>query len=143
MFKPFACSFALAVVFLAPPAEAQEKTSKSVPERQPDRWRACAVTEGSETRLMVEGIYGQGGPGVVAMVTPAKPQGINAKMLILDVKVGILPGVWPAILTPIPANYTKSPYAARSYESVQIRYPDGTSIMIDKVIETRLGPTIK
>ena len=48
-----------------------------------DHWRAWAVTKGEHTKLVVEGIYRQGGPGVVAIVQEAVPQGINPKILML------------------------------------------------------------
>lgn len=124
-------------------ALAQDPPIDKVPNRPADRWRAWAVTEGENTRLVVEGVYSNGGPGVVAVVTPATPQGINPKILILDVKVGTLPGVWPAILTPIPASYVAKDYKAGTYNSIHIRYPNGTSVMIDKIIDTGAGPKLK
>jgi len=117
---------------------AQEPAAKA--ERPKDRWRAWAVTEGAETKLVVEGIYSEGGPGLVAVVTPAAPQGINPKILILDVKTKSLPGIWTLQLIPIPAHHTKAPYAKGTYDSIHLRYPDGSSIMIKNIVDAGAGP---
>jgi hypothetical protein len=101
-----------------------------------DRWRAWAVTEGEHTKLVVEGIYAQGGPGVVVLVKPAVPQGFNPKILILDVKPVTLPGVWPAVLQPVPAHFTLSPYKKDQYTSIHLRYPGGQGSIMLKIIDT-------
>ncbi len=118
---------------------AQEPQAKD--ERPKDRWRAWAVTEGAETKLVVEGIYSEGGPGLVAVVTSAVPQGINPKILILDVKTKALPGIWTQQLLPIPAQYVKAPYTKGTYDSIHLRYPDGSSIMVKTIVDTGAGPT--
>jgi hypothetical protein len=106
-----------------------------------DKWRAWAVTEGEQTQLVVDGIYSHGGPGLVVIVKDAVPQGINPKILLLDLKTATLPGVWPAVLQPVPAYYTKAPYKKDQYESVQIRYPDGTTVVsINKIIDAGKWP---
>lgn len=105
-----------------------------------DRWRAWAVTEGAHTKLVVEGVYAKGGPGVVVLVAPAVPQGINAKILILDVKTAMLPGVWPAVLLPVPACYTVTPYKKGQYTSVHLRYTDGSGAVMEKIIDAGKGP---
>ena len=74
-----------------------------------DKWRAWAVTEKPQTRLVVEGIYSQGGPGLVVSVREAAPQGINARVLLLDVQTATLPGVWPLVLQPVTGHYTRTP----------------------------------
>lgn len=108
--------------------------------RPKDRWRAWAVTEGPETRFVVEGVYSEGGLGVVAVVTPAAPQGINPKILILDVKTKSLPGFFAQLLIPIPAQYTKAPYTSGTYDSIHLRYPDDSSILISNIIDAGAGP---
>ena len=105
-----------------------------------DKWRAWAVTEGPDTKLVVEGMYGNGGPGTVVIVEPSAPQGINPKVLMLDVKVGSLPGVWPAIAYPVPAHYTVSPYKAGTYTTIHVKYPDGNAVMIKTITDTGKGP---
>ncbi len=105
-----------------------------------DRWRAWAVTKGQHAKLVVEGIYSQGGPGLVAIVQEAVPQGINPKILMLKVQIAKLPGVWPAVLQPIPAQYAKTPYRKGQYTSIHLLYPNGESIMIDEITDTGTGP---
>ncbi len=109
-------------------------------EDRPDQWRAWAFTEGKETKLVVEGIYRQGGPGTVVLVREATPQGINPKILILEAKTATLPGVWPAILLPVPAHYVKTGYQKDTYESIEIRYSNKTTIRIPRIIDTGSGP---
>ncbi|MFH5806935.1 hypothetical protein, partial [Alienimonas sp. DA493] len=104
-----------------------------------DMWRAWAVTKGQRTRLRVEGIYSQGGPGTVALLRPAVPQGTNPKILLLKLSTASLPGVWPAVLTPIPACYTKGGYQGE-YDSVQVVYPDGSSRTIEQITDAGTGP---
>lgn len=110
-------------------------------DRPQDRWRAWAITAGKETKLIVEGIVSEGGPGIVATVKPAEPQGINPKVLILKVTKASLPGFWPALLTPIPASYAQSPYKEGQYTSVDIHYEDGSSIVIRTITDSGTGPT--
>jgi hypothetical protein len=114
-------------------AAAQDKGSD-------DRWRAWAVTAGDQTRLVVEGIYGEGGPGLVVIVKDAVPQGINPKILLLELKTATLPGVWPAVILPVPACYTKAPYKKDQYQSVQVRYPNGSMVGIETIIDAGQGP---
>lgn len=104
-----------------------------------DKWRAWTITKGQNTKLVVEGIYKQGGPGLVVLVKEAVPQGINPKILILDVKTATLPGFWPGVSQPVPAAYIKTPYVNR-YDTVHLRYPDGNSIVVDKIIDAGTGP---
>ena len=105
-----------------------------------DMWRAWATTEGTETKLVVEGIYAQGGLGLVAMLKPAVPQGINPKILLLELSLATLPGVWPAVLMPIPACYVQAPYKKGQYESVQVRYLDGHVEGIKEITDAGDGP---
>lgn len=105
-----------------------------------DVWRAWATTSGKEARLVVEGIVANGGPGKVALVAPAVPQGVNRKILLLELKFATLPGIWPAVVTPIPAHYVQAPYKKETYDSVQVRYPDGTVISIKKIVDAGGGP---
>lgn len=105
-----------------------------------DTWRAWAVTEGDQTRLVVEGIYSQGGPGLVVLINDAVSQGINPKILLLDLKSAALPGVWPRVVQPVPAYYSKAPYMKGTYESVQVRYPGGSVVSIAKITDAGKGP---
>ncbi len=114
-------------------ADAEEKKTS-------DRWRAWAVTEGDHTKLVVEGIYSQGGPGLVVTVAAAVPQGINPKILLLDLKTTTLPGIWPAVLQPVPAYYVKTPYTKGTYTAVHLRYPDGAVVMLETITDAGKGP---
>jgi|GEM_PF-5702697 len=105
-----------------------------------DMWRAWAVTEGSHTKIVVEGIYGMGGPGRVAVVSYAVPQGINPDILLLKLTVSTLPGAWAQVLCPIPAVYVKSPYKKNEYQGVEILYPDGSLASVDVIVDTDAGP---
>jgi|APCry1669189070_1035195.scaffolds.fasta_scaffold03819_1 hypothetical protein len=105
-----------------------------------DQWRAWAITGGPHTKLVVEGIFSHGGPGVVVLLNEAVPQGVNKKILLLEVKLHALPGVWPKIIQPVPASYVKSPYHANQYDGVQIRYPGNTIVSVDAVVDTGNGP---
>jgi hypothetical protein len=112
---------ALTLAAAAGVAAAAAGEAAAQPNRPADRWRAWAVTRGDATKLVVEGIFSAGGPGTVALVTPAVPQGVNRKVLMLELKRATLPGIWPAILTPIPAHFTLAPYKNGQHESVEVR----------------------
>jgi hypothetical protein len=104
-----------------------------------DMWRAWATTEGLLTKLVVEGIYCDGGLGKVALLSPANPQGINPKILILVLKLATLPGVWPTKVIPIPARYVRLPYKGQ-YDSIEVHYPDGTVQAIATITDAGSGP---
>ncbi|QDT14907.1 twin-arginine translocation signal domain-containing protein [Alienimonas californiensis] len=104
-----------------------------------DMWRAWAVTKGKRPRLRVEGIYSGGGLGTVATLKPAVPQGTIPETLLLNLSLATLPGMWPAVLTPIPVSYTKTPYQGE-YTSVQVLYPDGSSRTIEQITDAGAGP---
>jgi len=115
-------------------------TEAAEEKKSDDKWRAWAVTEGSATKLVVEGIYNMGGPGLVVIVKDASPQGINPKVLLLELKTATLPGIWPQVIQPVPACYTKAPYTQGRYDAVQIRYPGGENIEIKQIIDAGKGP---
>jgi hypothetical protein len=66
-----------------------------------------------------------GNPGQRARLVPAVPQGINPRILLLNVVVNQLPGVWPQVETDTDANYTDPDYRG-SYSQVTVLY-DGES----------------
>ncbi len=47
-------------------------------------------------------------PGVDVLLVPREPQGINPKILLLDLLLVQKPGVWPAVLVWKPARYDKA-----------------------------------
>lgn len=104
-----------------------------------DTWRAWAITQG-DTRLVVEGIVADGGPGLVAVLEVAKPQGANQKILLLRLKKMVLPGTWTANVIPIPACFAIAPYSQGKYDSIQIVYPDNSVTSIPKIIDAGKGP---
>lgn len=69
-------------------------------------------------------------PGYAATLTPTSPQGINPKILMLDLKVTRKPAIWPHHVTQINASYVKEPYDGL-YDKVQISLPEGGSIVLD------------
>jgi hypothetical protein len=98
-------------------------------------WKAWATKE-PPGALSVAGVVVAPSPGHVAVLEPAVPQGINPRILILDLKLLPLPGIWPPVLTPIPAVYSKTPYKGE-YDSVTVRFPDGSSVDL-RVIDAGL-----
>jgi hypothetical protein len=134
--KTAAAAGMVAVVGSAAAAEDKKPADKG----RKDMWRAWATTEGMETRLTVEGIYDSGGPGLVAVLKPASPQGFNPKILLLELTLSTLPGMWAAVLMPIPACYVQAPYRKGQYESVQVRYPDGHAENVKTITDAGEGP---
>ena len=45
--------------------------------------------------------------GIVAMLCPKVPQGINPDILLIDLVLIQRPGIWPQLVTWIPAKYDK------------------------------------
>jgi hypothetical protein len=105
-----------------------------------DMWRAWATTGGMDTKLTVEGILENGGPGLVAVLKPTMPQGFNPKILMLELTLATLPGMWATVLSPIPTCYVQAPYKKGQYEAVQVRYPDGYFVNIKNITDAGDGP---
>jgi hypothetical protein len=83
-------------------------------------WKAWA-TKGQRAALAVAGILKKkGGSGEIAYLTPTVPQGINPKILILEVHLGQLPGAWPEPLVDLPVVYWQPGYEG-DYDSVTVR----------------------
>jgi hypothetical protein len=68
-------------------------------------------------------------PGYEVDLSPASPQGINPKDLILDLQLRPRPGIWPQVITPISVRYDVENYAG-NYESVLVREPDGDAVQL-------------
>lgn len=60
-------------------------------------------------------------PGYRAYLKKAVPQGINPKILILDVVLEKLLGIWPQRVTDIDATYDEKPYHG-AFTDVTVRY---------------------
>ena len=65
-------------------------------------------------------------PGVEALLRKRVPQGINPKVLLLDLILVQRPGIWPEIITLVPAQYHELVDGAQ-YDQVQI-FCDNQSI---------------
>ncbi|HYR21467.1 MAG TPA: hypothetical protein VEP30_00905 [Chthoniobacterales bacterium] len=46
-----------------------------------------------------------GNPGVYALLTKKEPQGINPAILLLDLHLVQRPGIWPQVVSWVPARY--------------------------------------
>jgi hypothetical protein len=51
-----------------------------------------------------------------------------------------LPGAWTMQMHAIPAHYVEAPYKNAQYDSVVVRFPDGSSVNIEKIIDAAEGP---
>ncbi len=80
--------------------------------------------------LHVQGIVCAPTPGHQATLEVASPQGINPRELILDVRLTPLPGLWPQVVTPIPAVYEDPKYKG-DHETVLVRLPDGAAFQLE------------
>ena len=68
-------------------------------------------------------------PGFHAHLKKAVPQGINPVILILDVALTPLPGIWPQHVTDIDAIYDDRHYTG-DYEEVTVRYGTATKTVV-------------
>lgn len=109
------------------------------PQEQPanDFWRAWAVTGERDSRIVVEGIYGQGGLGIVATLEEAAAIGNTTQILLLKLNTETLPGNWPLISRPIPVRYESKSYQSGQFSSIRIRYPSGRDVTINQVTEIK------
>lgn len=67
-----------------------------------------------------------GNPGITVTLRPKEHQGINPDILLMDLILVQLPGVWPRVITWAPARYDKV-LLNSTYRSVEI-YCDGNRI---------------
>jgi hypothetical protein len=73
-------------------------------------------------------------PGYRAHLKPAVPPGINPRILILDVVLEKLPGIWPQVLTDIEAAYRDNNYQG-DYRQVTVRYEtEGKTVDVQIVV---------
>lgn len=80
--------------------------------------------------LHVSGTLHMPHPGFEATLMPKSPQGFNPAILMMDLHVKELDGMWPQVLTDLPVNYVEDPYDGR-YTQVHIFYPDGDSVLLE------------
>ncbi|CAN5906803.1 hypothetical protein BH23PLA1_BH23PLA1_36090 [soil metagenome] len=117
-----AAGFALATAYSAMAQDAKKNDGEPEQYAVYDGyvWKAWA-TKGEEGKLHVAGIIkGAGSPGEVPYLVPANPQGINLRILILEVKRVELPGPWPDVLVDLPTSYQQAGVAGE-YDSIQVR----------------------
>jgi hypothetical protein len=74
-------------------------------------------------------------------VKDAEPQGINPKILLLELQTAALPGIWPAVIQPVPGYYVKRLYEQGQYDSVHVLYPGG-GVVVDTIVDAGAGPSL-
>ena len=66
-------------------------------------------------------------PGVNVLLVPRTPQGINPRILLLDLVLAQQPGMWPQVVTWKPARYDK---VNVTYDSVEVYYNNGVVVTV-------------
>ena len=74
-----------------------------------------------------------GNPGITATLTKRHPQGINPKILLLDLSLVQQPGVWPQVVTCALARYDEILDWKDTYSSVDIFLGNSVFAKIDHV----------
>jgi hypothetical protein len=69
-------------------------------------------------------------PGFEVVLVPTRPQGINPKILMLNLMLRELDGMWAQVLTDIETKYVIDPYDG-DYRQVHIFYPNGDSVFLE------------
>jgi hypothetical protein len=72
-------------------------------------------------------------PGYRAHLKKAVPQGTNPTILILDVVLTKLPGIWPQHVTEIDANYDDNHYTG-DFKQVTVRYGRDTKTVKVQIV---------
>jgi hypothetical protein len=72
-------------------------------------------------------------PGFELRLAPRVPQGFNPKILMMDLEVRELDGMWAQVLTEMEVSYVEDPYRVGGYTQVHIFYPNGDSVLIDLI----------
>lgn len=102
-----------------------------------DQWSATAnLKPPAPFTLHVQGEVIASTPGHRAHLTKSEPQGVNSRILLLDLTLEELPGDWPLVITSIPARYHDGDYPEDLHDKVQIRSTGGASwtVTIDKIM---------
>lgn len=81
----------------------------------------------------VEGTLHLPHPGFESSLTPRSPQGFNPRILMLDLNVRELDGMWAQVLTDQEVKYIVDPYDG-DYEQVHILYPNGDSVFLELTV---------
>jgi len=109
----------------------------------------CLPCQGTKTRdwnarvfpygeLSVVGEVWVPNPGVDLLLTPIEPQGVNPRILLLDLLLCQKPGVWPQMLVWKTAQYDKT-VMGTAYERVDIRCGGGTIAKV-AIVEIERDP---
>jgi hypothetical protein len=72
-------------------------------------------------------------PGFEVRLARRTPQGFNPAILMMDLEVRELEGMWAQVLTEMEVSYVEDPYRTGGYRQVHIFYPGGNSVLIDLV----------
>jgi hypothetical protein len=80
--------------------------------------------------LHISGTVRMPHPGFAVSLVPRQPQGFNPAILMMDLEIRELDGMWAQVLTDMTVNYQEDPYRG-AYSQVHIFYPDGDSVLID------------
>jgi hypothetical protein len=99
-------------------------------------WKAWLEPKGQEFVLNVHGIVEGATPGHHAVAARATPQGINPRILILDVTQNQLPGVWPNVTTAIPCCFIDT-VRPDQFTQVTIRQAGGRGRTVDIIPPNR------
>ena len=87
-------------------------------------------------KLRVGGVLTAGSPNYKATLTKASPQGINPKILLLDLNVTKPGGFQPGIVVPLPVRYEEKVKEGQ-YTQVQIK-ADGELLTEDELIDVEV-----
>jgi hypothetical protein len=80
--------------------------------------------------LHIQGIVDAPHPGHTATLTPAIPPGINPDILLMNLTLKALPGIWIQVITSIPVIYVDHKYSGK-YKSVNIIHDGNLIAAID------------
>lgn len=95
-----------------------------------EEWSAIQDFRTTPSTLRVSGMPVMPTPGYTLTLTRAEPQGINPRILILNLERKPPSGIVTQVLTPTPVSYEEQ--SEQEYDSVTIE-PDGINIPVEKV----------
>ena len=110
----------------------EPKTAAPPAKHSGHSFKAWVEKRGDKHVLRVEGVMSGPNPGAYVDAEPAVPQGINPKILILDVTQKQLPGIWTQVITDIPGCYHQN-VQPDQYDQVTIRVEGGHEFTLDVI----------
>jgi hypothetical protein len=106
-------------------------------ELKPGEWKAIEDRmPPGPPKLRVFGVLEAPTPGYKAKLSPASPQGINPRILILILTVTRPTGVQPQVITPVSVRYEQTVEAGQ-YTQVHIR-ADGELLTDDELLDVEV-----